>query len=62
MLNVDCVIPGLTSVVTTSTVRAVDIGSSEIIASLHTVCIGDCKTPTVINFVSVILFLVSFLF
>lgn len=62
MSNVDCVIPGLTSVVTTSTVRAVNIGSSEIIASLHTVCIDNCKTPTVINFVSVILFLVSFLF
>lgn len=43
MSNVDGVIPGQTSVVTTSTVKAVDICSSEIIASLHTVCIGDFK-------------------
>lgn len=33
--NVDCVIPLLTSVVTTSTVKVVDIGSSEIFVSHH---------------------------
>lgn len=55
MFNVDNEIPGLTSVVTTSNVRAVDIGSSEIIASLHTVCIGDFKIRRL-----AVLYLVSF--
>lgn len=34
--NVGCVIPVLTSVVTTSAVRVVGIGSSEIIVDHHT--------------------------